>query len=424
MNPQASQTAFEVVDNGVTLLLGIDWADEKHDACVRDELGQVLDEFSFPHTEEGLEQLRHRVMAAAGGAEATVLCAIETNQGLLVNFMLEQGWVVYPINPKSVDRYRDRLKTARVKSDRLDAWLNADILRTDRHLHRPLQPDSEQVRELRELTRGREDLVQEGTRLVNQLKVCLKAYWPESISLFADLKTQWVLAFLAKYSTLEIARKASVAALQAFLKEQRHPQWRQLGEDLHTALRAPHIAAPPFLTRTRSRQALHLVRQLQTLTQDLKAYDKEIERLLREHPDGQLYLSLPGAGPTLAARLLAEIGDDRGRYATANSLQCEAGTAPVTQISGKTLRVVKFRRACKKQLRHALHLFAGCSLPRSDWAHDLYHEQRKQGKRHAEALRVVAHKWLKIIFAMRTTRTLYDEQRFLAARVRFAGKVA
>lgn len=158
--------------------------------------------------------------------------------------------------------------------------------------------------------------------------------------------------------------------------------------------------------------------------QDLKAYQKEIERLLREHPDGQLYRSLPGAGATLAARLLAEIGDDRNRYATANSLQCEAGTAPVTQTSGKTLSVVKFRRACKKQLRHALHLFAGCSLPRCAWAQALYAEQRKRGKRHAEALRVVAHKWLKIIFAMRISNTLYDEQQFLTARVRFAERAA
>lgn len=412
------------VGHGVTLLVGIDWADQKHDVCVRDEMGAVLDEFTIPHSQGGLELLRDRLRTMAGNAQAEILGAMETNQGLLVNFLLEQGWVVYPINPKSVDRYRDRLKTTRVKSDRLDAWLLADILRTDRHLHRPLLPDSEQVRELRELTRGREDIVKEGTRLVNQLKACLKAYWPESIALFSDLDTPWVLVFLAQYPTLADAKKASVAVLQAFLKAQRHPQWRQVAQDLYTGLRLPHIPAPEFLVRTRSRQTLHLVRQLQTVKQDLKAYQKEIERLLREHPDGQLFRSLPGAGPTLAARLLAEIGDDLERYATANSLQCEAGTAPVTQRSGRTLHVVKFRRACKKQLRHALHLFAGCSLQRSAWAYALYAEQRKKGKRHSEALRVVAHKWVKIIFAIRISKTLYDEQLFLAARVRFAEKAA
>jgi transposase len=405
-------------------LVGIDWADQKHDVCVRDAQGAVLDEFMVLHSEDGFELLRDHVLAAAGCAETQILCAIETNQGLLVNFLLEQGWVVYPINPKAVDRYRDRLKTARAKSDRLDAWLLADILRTDRHLHRPLLPDSDLVRELRELTRGREDLVQEKTRLVNQLKVAVKAYWPESLALFPDLDVPWVLAFLAEYPTLEDARKTSGKALQTFLKARRHPQWRQKAEDLYAALRAPHIATPAFLVRSRSRQALHLIRQLQTVAQDLKAYEKDIARLLRMHPDGQLFLSLPGAGPTLAARMLAEIGDDRERYATANSLQCDGGTAPVTQKSGKTLSVVKFRRACKKQLRHALHLFAGCSLAHCAWANETYHMQRQLGKRHSEALRVVAHKWLKIIFAMRISNTPYDEQRFLDARARFVERSA
>lgn len=406
------------------ILLGIDWADEKHDACIRSETGTVLDEFTFTHDQAGFDLLRERGRASFGSGQVEVLCAVETNQGLLVNFLLEQGWVVYPLNPKSVDRYRDRLRPARSKSDRLDAWLMADILRTDRDLHRPLLPDSESVRELRELTRAREDLVQEGVRLVNQLKACLKAYWPESLKLADDLDSPWFLAFLAQYPTLEEARKASVPDLRDFLKACRHPGWRQKAQELHEALHAPAIPAPQFLVRSRRWQTIHLVKQLRTVREDKKAYEQEIERLLREHPDGQLFLSLPGAGPTLAARLLAEIGDNRERYATANSLQCEAGTAPVTQQSGKTLSVVKFRRACKKQLRHALHLFAGCSLLRSNWARRCYDEHRQRGKKHPEALRVVAHKWLKIIFAMRRSNTLYNEQQYLDARTRFENRAA
>lgn len=400
------------------LLLGIDWADQKHDASIREESGAVLDQFTFPHSQAGLEMLRDRVRAAAKDAQVQVLCGVETSQGLLVNFLLEQGWVVYPINPKAVDRYRDRLRTARAKSDQLDAWLLADILRTDRHLHRPLLPDSEPVRELRELVRGREDLVREGVRLANQLQACLKAYWPETLHLFPDIDRPWVLDLLARYPTLEEARKASLKVLRAFLKECRHPQWEQKAAELYAELRAPHVAVPPFLVRARSRQMLHLVRQLRTVRADEKAYDKEIERLLREHPDGQLFLSLPGAGPNLAARLLAEIGDNRERYATACSLQCDAGTAPVTKQSGKSHSVV-FRRACKKQLRHTLHLFALCSLRRSAWARELYDRQRNNGKRCAEAARIVAHKWVKIIFAMRTNNTLYDEQRYLSVKERW-----
>lgn len=414
-----------VVANGVKLFLGIDWAAEKHDACIRWEDGIIVAEFTFAETSQGYELLRDKVRAAIGATEGVeVVCAIETSHGLLVNFLLEQGWVVYPLNPKSVDRYRDRLRTARNKNDQLDAWLMTDILRTDRDLHRPLLPDSEVVQELRELTRGRQDLVQESVRLGNQLQACLKAYWPESLLLSAEVADLWFLEFLAQYPNLEEARKASVPVLQAFLKACRHPQWRQKAEELQVALKAPNMPSPAHVVRARSRQALHLVRQLRTVRQDLKAYDKEIERLLRSHPDGQLFLSLPGAGPTLAARLLAEIGDNRARYATANSLQCEAGTAPVTQRSGKTLFVVRFRRACKKQLRHALHLFALCSISRSTWARQLYDLQRLKGSGNAEALRVVAHKWLKIIFAMRVSKSHYDEQRFLAAKNRFDQKAA
>nr|PZN71272.1 MAG: IS110 family transposase [Bacillota bacterium] len=400
------------------LLLGIDWGDQKHDVCIMNEAGTVLASFTIPHSQEGLEQLRDRVRTLQD-AETEVLCAIETNQGLLVNFLLEQGWTVYAINPKSADRYRDRTRTVRAKSDQLDGWVLADILRTDRHLHRPLLPDSELAREIRELTRGRDSLVQEQTRLHNQLKACLKAYWPEALSFLPDLLSLWALAFLLRFPTLEDAQKASLKVLQAFLRERKHPQWRTKAQEIYDTLRGPHITVPDYLVRTRSRQMQHLAKQLLTVVQDIKAYDEEIERLLKEHPDGQLFLSLPGAGPNLAARMLAEIGDRRERYATANSLQCEAGTAPVTRKSGKSLSVVSFRRACKKPLRQALHLFAGCSIRRCSWAHALYEQQRAKGKRHHEAVRAVAHKWAKIIFAMWQSKTCYDERIYLAARKQF-----
>ena len=403
----------------VTLLVGLDWADEKHDVCIRDEFGATLTELTIAHSREGLELLRDQVRAASRGQETEVLCAIETNQGLLVNFLLEQGWTVYALNPKAVDRYRDRLRNARAKSDRLDAWLLADILRTDRQLHRPIQPDSELVRELRELTRSREDLGQESVRLINQLQACLKTYWPESLGFFSELDRPIALDFLARYPTWKQAHKASLKVLQAYFKTHHHPRWEQKAQAIYEALRAPRIDAPAYLVRPRSRQMLHLVRQLQTVTADLKTFDKEIERLLGMHPDGQLFLSLPGAGANLAARMLAEIGDSRERYATANSLQCDAGTAPVTKKSGKSLSVVLFRRTCKKQLRHALHLFAGSSLQYCPWARTLYEEQRAKGKRYAEAVRTVANRWVKIIFGMRRSGSCYDERRYLAAKERF-----
>lgn len=399
------------------LLLGIDWADEKHDACLMDESGKVLGSFSFPHSQAGLEQLRDQVRALAS-EQTQVLCALETNHGLLVDFLLDQGWTVYPINPKSVDRYRDRTRVTRAKSDQLDAWLLADILRTDRHLHRSLQPDSEAVQELRQLTRDRVSLVEGSVRLRNQLQATLKAYWPESLSLFSEWDARWVLAFLVQYPTHQAASSATVEELRAFLRAHRHPRWRSKAETLHAALQQPHIKAVEHLVRSKSRHMVAIVAQLKPLVDSIKAYDEEIERLFKRQPDGQLYRSLPGAGPTLAARLLAEIGDIRERYATANSLQCAAGTAPVTRQTGKSSPVVQFRRAVKKPLRQAFQLFASSSLSRCDWALALYTSQRAKGKHHQEAIRIVANRWAKIIFAMRQTQTLYDEFRFMEARER------
>ncbi len=203
-------------------LLGVDWADEKHDWCSMDEAGKALDSLVAPHTLPGLESLRDHVQGAVpSGSE--ILCALETNHGLLVAFLLSQGWTVYPINPKSVDRYRERTRAARVKSDQLDAWLLADILRMDRYLHRPLAPDSVLVRELRELTRDRESLVQEGRRLTNQLVAYLKAYWPESLRLFPNFQRPWALDFLAQHPAHEAAAKASPKDFRAFLKTHRYP---------------------------------------------------------------------------------------------------------------------------------------------------------------------------------------------------------
>lgn len=400
------------------LLVGIDWADQKHDVCIMNETGGVLFAFTIPHSHEGFSTLREQVWTAAPEG-ATVLCAVETNNGILVNFLLEQGWTVYPINPKSVDRYRERTRTAKAKSDQLDAWLLSDILRTDRHLHRPMLPDTEAVRELKELTRGREALVQESVRLVNQLQACLKAYWPESIGMFSDLACPWALDFLSEYPTLKQARAVNTEDLRAFLKKHRHPQWRSKAEGIQTSLQAPHVQVPDYVSRARSRHMVHLAKQLKTVVDDLKAYEKEIERLLKSHPDGALFLSLPGAGATLAAKLLAEVGDNRERYKNANSLQCEAGTAPVTKKSGKTLSQVLFRRACKKPLRQAFQLFAGCSIRFCPWARALYAEQRSKGKCHDEAVRIIANRWAKIVYGMRKSGTHYDDGIYTAAKERF-----
>jgi len=332
-----------------------------------------------------------------------------------VGALLDQQFTVYAINPKAVDRHRERFCVAGAKSDLRDAWVLATLLRTDRALYRPLLPDSEIAQELRALTRDRAELVRTRTMLSNQLTACLKAYFPEFLTLFADPDRPVALALLQAYPTREALQAVSAEQLETFLRRHHCPRSRDRTAEIHARMqtRGFHIAPP--LVRAKARLAGTLVSQLQTLAEHLAAYDREIQRVLRLHPDGELYDSLPGAAALLAARMVGELGDNRDRYREASIAQCEAGTAPITRASGTT-RTVHLRRACIRPLRDTLWQFAFASMRQCEWAEAYYWRARKRGKNHAEAVRMLGNVWLRIIIAMRRDRRLYDESLFRKAQ--------
>ena len=396
------------------LLVGIDWADQAHTYCLMDEAGTVLMSGTIPHTADGVDRLIAAIRAHAVGSQ-DVYVALETRHGPLVGTLLEQNFTVYAINPKAVDRHRERFRVAGTKSDLRDAWVLATLLRTDRALYQPLLPDSEVAQELRTLTRDRAELVRTRTMLSNQLTACLKAYFPEFLDLFGDPDRPVALALLQAFPTVEALRRASSRRLEAFLRQHRYPRSATKAREIHHRLRQPTFRITPVVIRTKSRLALTLARQLVLVGEHIVAYDAEIARILRSHPDGELYLSLPGAGDVLAARMVGELGDNRERYRDAAVAQCEAGTAPITRVSGTT-RTVHVRRACSHPLRETLWQFAFCSLQHCPWAKEYYRRARARGKHHAEAIRMLANVWLRIVVAMRRDCRPYDEAVFLNAR--------
>lgn len=400
---------------------GIDWANDHHDALSIDEQGHQLGSIRVAHTPEGLSQLdAYLERITAPDARDQVACIIETTHGLLIAHLLEQGWPVYPVNPRTVDRHR---APSGAKTDTIDAYLLAKTGRADFHDLRRLNPDSELIQELKTLTRDQDVLIQMQTRLVNQLTACLKAYYPVALELFGKLQQPSTLAFLRAYPTLQAARAASVEDLATLLKHARYPAARKKAEELVHQLRQPCLVASAVITRAKSRLMLALVAQLEPLLQQIEEYDEEIERLFLSHADSELFLSLPGAGVRLAPRLLAEMGDDRDRYASASSLQALAGTSPVLYQSG-TYQKAHRRLGCIKPWRNALFQFADRSRRWEAWASEYYQRKRAEGKSHTVAVRALANSWARILFAVWKTRKVYCPATFEAAQQAHALRIA
>jgi transposase len=390
---------------------GIDWADSHHDAMVIDETGQQAGSLRVAHTKAGIEELKRFLLGIAKTPEQ-LACIMETSQGLLIAALLEAGFTVYPVNPKTVDRRRN---AAGVKTDVVDAYLLAKTGRSDLADLRKLQPDSPIVGELKLLTRDQDGLIQSQTRLVNQLTACLKTYYPVAFTLFSKLHQRSTLVFLQTYPTPQAAMTASVEEIATLLGKAHHPHPRERAELIVDLLHQPQLVADAVTTRAKSRLLLALVGQLLPLVEQIAHYDKEIARLFLSHEDNEVFSSLPRAGKRLAPRLLAEIGEDRSRYADAAGLQALAGTAPVAFQSGNYAKAHK-RYACLKPLRNALYQFAWQSTLAEPWALAYYQRKRAQGKSHTMAVRALANVWVRIIYAMWLNHTCYDPATFEAAQ--------
>jgi transposase len=388
-------------------ICGIDWAAEWHDVRVAEPAsGEPLAERRFDHTETGIAGLLELL------ADHEVECvAIERPDGVLVGRLAAAGVTVLAIHPNQVSAARDRFRAAAGKSDRFDAFVLCELARTDRHRFPALAPSSDETLALRTLCRAREDLVHARVALANQLRAQLDAFWPGARQIFAEIDSPIALAFLTRYPAPADAHRLGPARLQGFLD--RHSYCgRRSAEELLTRLRgAPTAHLGQAETETRRATILALVAALRPLVDQITQITSQIRGAIRTHPDGPIFLSLfkdPKSAVT-AAGLLAEIGDNRARYPTAQALCAAAGQAPIAIESGKH-RKAAFRWACDKRLRDHVAVLADSTRHWHPWAHHVYTQARARGHDHPRACRTLGRAWLLILWRCWQNNTPYNPQ--------------
>jgi transposase len=386
------------------LTAGVDWAKDDHAVAVVDHTGRQTRRFTVASTGQGLQELIRRLRA-----DRVAEVAIERPDGVVVAALLAAGLTVVVISPKQIKNLRGRYGSAGNKDDRFDAFVLADTLRTDRAKLRPLAPDTEATVALRAAVRARKDLVIHRVSLCNQLRAHLQAFYPGPVGLFHELDGGMSLRFLTRFDCQDRADWLSPKRLAAFLKGVRY-SGHTTGAAMHARLTAaPRGATGDFGAATVD-VTRGLVMALRALVAQIDTLSEVIREQLAAHVDGHIFTSLPRSGTVRAARLLAEIGDARGRYPTPEALACLAGVAPSTRQSGK-VKVVAFRWAVDKQLRDAVVEFAGDSRLSNPWAADLYRRARDRGHDHPHAVRVLARAWVYVIWHCWQDHQPYDPHR-------------
>jgi transposase len=393
--------------------VGIDWASEEHAVCVIDDNARVVWREKVSHTAEGLAELRRNLERLAPASEMRV--AIERPTGLLVDTLVDVGFVVVPLHPNAVKASRPRYSAAQGKTDLGDAFMLADILRTDGHRLRALKPLSDETKALRALVRTRDDLVDQRIALANQLRSLLESFWPGAAAIFADVDSPIALAFLTRYPTPQSAAYLGDKRLAAFLARHAYCGRRPANELLARLRAAPTGLAGDAESEAKGELVRALVAVLEPLVAQVATLSAAVEHTVEAHPDGAVVTSFPRAGRVNAAQILAELGDDRARFVSPDHLAAEAGAAPVTHESGKH-RGVAFRWACNKRLRKAVVCWADNSRHSSAWAAAVYRAARARGCDHPHAVRILARAWLRVLWRAWQDRKPYDEHLHRAAQ--------
>jgi transposase len=391
------------------LFVGVDWAEAHHDVCVLDSEGRVLGRRKVKDTLEGVRDL-HALLATCADDEPDVVVGIEKDRGLIVTALVAAGYEVYAINPMAAAHYRDRHHVSGAKSDPGDAKMLADLVRTDRHNHRPVAGDTPLAEALKVLARAHQNAVWSRQRHVNELRSALRDYFPGALEAFGtDLAHHDALAILGIAPTPSLARTLSKAKLVSALKRggrQRRLEVRAL--ELQEVLRREQLAQPMILENAYGLTTSATVAIIVAMNATIDELESGLAEHFEQHPDAKIIRSLPGLGMILGARALGEFGDDPNRYADSKSRRNYAGTSPVTRSSG-TKKVVLARRARNRRLAAALDQWAFSSLLQSPGARNYYDELRARKKSHHMALRQLANRWVGILHTCLEREVLYDE---------------
>ncbi|WP_329447103.1 IS110 family transposase [Streptomyces canus] len=403
------------------IFCGIDWAEGHHDIALVDQDGSQLAKLRISDDSAGFQALLELLARHGDNAENLIPVAIETPRGLLVAALRATVRKVYAINPLAAARYRDRGSVSRAKSDAADARVLANILRTDRHAHRPLPADSEAGQAVAVLARAHQDAIWDRQQVVNRLRSHLREYYPAALTAFhgsgkLGLDSAHARAVLATAPTPASAARLTRSQLRALLT--RAGRLRRgietEVERLREIFRAEHLHHLPLVEEAMGHQTSALIQQVNAACSSVTDLAVATEEAFLAHPDADIITSFPGLSVLSGARLLAEIGDDRSRFSDARAVKAYAGAAPVTRVSGRS-HVVVARTVKNQRLASVGYMWAFATL-RTDAPRAHYDRRRAGGERHTAALRNLFNKLLGCLHHCLQNRTSYDPDRAFPAR--------
>jgi transposase len=400
------------------LFVGDDWAEDRHDVEIVDEDGRRRARRRLPEGLAGISQL-HALIAGllpeqwadlpAGEAARRVKVGIETERGSWVAALVAAGYEVFPVNPMSVARYRERHSTSGAKSDAADAHLLAEIVRLDRAHHRPIAGDSPLAEAIKLTARAHQSLIWDRSRHVLRLRAALREFFPAALQVFADLDAPDALELLGRAPDPSRAAALSRAKITAVLTRASRRDAAAKAQQIQAALRAPQRRQPPAVQDAYAAIVSSQVALIKALNAQIEELGEVVATHFGHHPDTEIYASQPGLGVILSARVLAEFGDDPHRYASAKARKNYAGTSPITRASG-TRKVVLARYARNRRLADALQQWAFCAMRGSPGAHAYYQALRARGTGHQGALRQLSNRLVSILHGCLASRTLYHER--------------
>ncbi len=395
------------------IYVGIDWADDHHEVAITDDSAQTLSQFHISHDSSGFAVL-HGQLARFHQPPDQILVALETSRGLLVHELLRSDYSVYAINPKALNRYKDRYVLSQAKSDPIDALALAHLLRTDRNRFRVLSPLPEDYRLLDRLCQDLRKLVDEKARVCNQITSLLKEYYPKALELLS-VDSKIGTAFLRAFPDPQALRACSKKTFMAFFKKHRYSRPNRV-KDLWALAQAPTVRPDGVILKAGRLRLSALLDQLVPLKEHIASYEKEVKAILDKLPEAQSIGSLPGVGNRLGAELTAALGpkepDGQSRFQSAEEIMKLSGSVPVTRQSGKW-KTVSVRYACVKSLRRTFRDWAFASLKRSVWARAYYDFHKAMNMPHSTILRNLGKKWTRILFILWSQGATYDEALYI-----------